>query len=49
MPYQLIFLIGLFLGIIFGFISAALITVNKIEETWHDGYRAGKYKNNDNL
>lgn len=44
MSHEIVFAIGLFLGLIFGFCISALLSSYKIEESWHNGYRAGKYR-----
>jgi hypothetical protein len=49
MSHEIIFVIGLFLGLLFGFCIAGLFSSNKIEEAWHDGYRAGKYRGINNI
>lgn len=49
MSHEIVFVIGLFLGLIFGFSISSLLSSNKIEESWNNGYRAGKYNVKNNL
>ena len=40
------FFIGLALGNLVGFFLNGLFSANKIDESWHNGFRAGRYGKN---
>lgn len=44
-----IFFVGLLVGTITGALLVTIMMPNRIEEAWNNGYRAGKYRDNNNI